>query len=234
MIVRPQALLDDRDAMRVVQELLQRRLGYVPEWEPPEQGTGVALTWIFARYVQAIIQRLNQAPEKNKLAFLDLLGLDLVPAQAARAPIVFQLIEQAPESRAPAGTQVAAPPPPEQSDQIVFETERATGITAAKLVEVFSLWPGRDQYIDHSASYAAGEPFQLFQPLQLKNTPHAIYLAHDTLLALAGKARLDVEFETHPAEHRSARHLVGILGWESLAWIQGHETGLPGNRRAEA
>jgi uncharacterized phage protein gp47/JayE len=216
VIVRPQALLDDRDATRVVQELLQRRLGYVPEWESPKQGTGVALSWIFARYVQAIIQRLNQAPEKNKLAFLDLLGLDLVPAQAARAPIVFQLIEQAPESRAPAGTQVAAPPPPEHSDQIVFETERATGITAAKLVEVFSLWPGRDQYIDHSASYTAGEPFQLFQPLQLQNTPHAIYLAHDTLLALAGKARLDVECEiTQPSTE--ALDILWVY-WDGKVW----------------
>jgi Baseplate J-like protein len=198
VIVRPQVLLDDRDAARVVNELFQRRLGYVPEWQP--QGAGVALAWIMARYVQAIGQRLNQAPEKNKLAFLDLLGLDLVPAQAARAPIVFQLIEQAPDSRAPAGTQVAAPPPPERSDQIVFETEHALGITPAKLVEVFSLWPGRDQYIDHSAAYAAAEPFQLFQHFQLTNTPHAIYLAHDTLLALAGTARLDVEFElTQPS-----------------------------------
>jgi hypothetical protein len=216
VIVRPQALLDHRDAARVVQELLQRRLGYVPEWELPEQGTGMALTWIFAYYVQAIIQRLNQAPDKNKLAFLDLLGLDLVPAQAALAPIVFQLIEQAPESRAPAGTQVAAPPPPEHSEQIVFETERAIGITAAKLVEVLSLWPGRDQYIDHSASYAAGEPFQLFQALQLKNTPHAIYLAHDTLLTLAGKARVDVEVEiTQPSTEA-----LDILWeyWDGKVW----------------
>ena len=52
---------------------------------------GAGLGSIFARYAQAVLQRLNQAPDKNKLAFLDTLGLGLVPAQAARTPLVFQL-----------------------------------------------------------------------------------------------------------------------------------------------
>jgi hypothetical protein len=193
-------LLDNRDAMQVYTELLRRRLGYVPEWELSEPGAGSALGWIVARYVQAIIQRLNQAPEKNRLAFYDLLGLDLTPAQAARTPVVFQLSEQAADSRAPATAQLAAPPPPEQKDQVVFETERAIGIAAAKLTDVFSLWPGRDQYLDHSAAFLAGQAFQLFRKPLLQDTPHEIYLAHDTLLALAGSATVEVEFElTQPS-----------------------------------
>lgn len=208
MIPRPKAPLDERDAAQVFKELLARRRGYLSH-EPFERAPGRALGLIFARYVQAILQRLNQTPEKNKLAFLDLLGLELVAAQAARVPLIFQLSEQANDSRAPARTQVAAPPPPGTTQQIVFETESATGIATARLTQVFSLWPGRDQYIDHSAAHLAGLPFQLNQKMKLKNTPHEIYLAHDTLLAFAGSAELIVEFELESA---SAEPLA--MSWE--------------------
>jgi hypothetical protein len=200
VIPRTKAPIDDRDAAQVFKELLARRQGYLsPEQEPFERAPGRALGLIGARYVQAIIQRLNQTPEKNKLAFLDLLGLELVAAQAARVPLIFQLSEQATDSRAPARTQVAAPPPPDSTQQIVFETESATGIATARLTQVFNLWPGRDQYIDHSAAYLAGQPFQLNRKMKLENTPHEIYLAHDTLLAFAGSTELVVEFELESA-----------------------------------
>jgi hypothetical protein len=194
-------LLDHHDAEKIFEELNHRRPAYVPEWVPENRSPGNALQRIFSRYVRAIIERLNLAPEKNFMAFLDMMGIDLIPAQAARAPVVFQLADGAVDSRIPEGTQIAARPPPDKTDQIVFETENTAGIAAANLVEVVSLWPGRDQYADHSVEYAEGKSFDLFN--SLKNTPHHIYLAHDTLLAFAGKARIDVEFElTQPgSEH---------------------------------
>jgi Baseplate J-like protein len=196
MIPKAQAPYDARDAQQFRRSLLARRPGYIAaEQEPFGKGAGAALASVVARYLQTIVQRFNQAPDKNKLAFLDFIGLELVAAQAARAPIVFQVSEQAADSRAPERTQVLAPPPPERTGQIVFETERATGIAAAKITEVFSLWPGRDQYIDHSTAFLASQPFQLFQKFKLKNTPHVIYVAHDTLLAFAGDAQIDVQFE---------------------------------------
>jgi Baseplate J-like protein len=200
VIDKQQIRLDERDSEAIVQQLLARRAGYVPQWLAPDNSAGVGLSWIFARYVHSILQRLNQTPEKNKLAFLDLLGLGLVPATSARVPVVFQLSEQASSGAAPAGTAVAAPAPPGSTDQIVFETEHSVGVMAGKLVQVFSLWPGRDEYIDHSAATLAGLPFQLFLRKDLQPTPHQIYLAHDTLLALSGTVELSVEFElTHPS-----------------------------------
>lgn len=210
--------LDARDVARFVAEILARRPGYTPEWTPSESGLDAALAQIAARYWQAIVQRLNQAPEKNKLAFLDTLGVQLIPAQAARTPMVFRLAGNVPDARLPAGTQVAAPPPPERSDQIIFETERATGIAVAKLKEVVSLWPGRDQYIDHSAAFLAGEAFQPFRKKLMQNTPHHIYIAHDTLLALAGASMVDATFElTTPSSER-----LEIIWeyWDGKVWRQ--------------
>lgn len=196
MIAEPDIVLDPRDAPQLLQELLTRAPGYVPGWRPSVLGPDAALLQIAARFAQTIIQRLNQAPYKNRLALLDSLGVRLIPAQAARAVVVFTLNDNVTtDGRAPAGTRVAAPPPPERTDQIVFETERSTGLAAAKLQQVVSLWSGRDQYIDHSAAFAAGGSLTLFKKRDLENTPHTLYIAHDVLLALSGKSRLDVAFE---------------------------------------
>ncbi len=124
--------LDSRDAPQLAAELLARVPGYVREWQPAPGGSDVTLPWIVARYVQAIVNRLNQAPEKHKLAFLELCGIQLITAQAARAPVVFALADHAADTRVPAGTRLMAQPPPERNDQILFETERSTGLAGSK------------------------------------------------------------------------------------------------------
>ena len=216
MIDKPQVRLDERDADAIVQQLLTRRVGYTPEWLAPNASAGVGLSWIFARYLYAVLQRLNQSPEKNKLAFLDLLGLGLVPASSARVPLVFQLSGQAASGSAPAGTPVAAPAPPGSTDQIVFETEHSVGVTAGKLTQAFSLWPGRDEYIDHSAAMLAGLPFRLFLRKDLTPTDHHIYLSHSVLLALSGSVELSVEFEL---AHPSAEPLEILWEyWDGKVW----------------
>lgn len=188
-------VLDSRKAAEIVAQVLARRPGYVPTWLPSDKGPDVAVSQVFARYLYAILQRFNQVPDKNKLAFLDLLGIQLIAPAAARVPIVFQMAEQAPDTRINAGLQVAAPPPPESDNQVIFEIERATGLSATRLKQVCSLWPGRDQYIDHSVAVLTPQPFEIFKRSELRDTPHIVYLAHDTLLALSGKSQIDVEVE---------------------------------------
>jgi baseplate J-like protein len=218
VIQRAMAKLDERGVVELVAELLARRPGYVPEWSPSANGLDAALVQIAALFWQAIIQRLNQAPGKNKFAFLDTLGIQLIPAQAARTPVVFRLADNDADARLPANARIAAPPPPERNDQIIFETERATGLAVAKIKEVVSLWPGRDQYIDHSAAFLAGEAFQPFKKRLLQDTPHHLYIAHDTLLALAGKTSVDVFFDLTTA---SSEHLDIIWEyWDGKVWRQ--------------
>jgi hypothetical protein len=213
---RPRLMLDARRAEGIAQEVMDRRAGYLPDWQPPRRGPGAALNWAFARYLEAILQRLNQAPEKNRLAFLDLLGVDLIPPQAARAPLVFRLSATASDTTAAAGTQVAAPPPPESSQRLIFETEQQVGLSAGKLSQVVSLWAGRDQYVDHSADLSAGRPFKAFEKRSLKDTPHHIYLAHDTLLAIAGQARIKLEWEL--LQPSSERLDIAWEYWDGKVW----------------
>lgn len=81
--------LDNRDAAAVLASLVRRLPAYVPGWRPQDTGSSQAMLQILARYMEVLLERLNAAPEKNLLAFLDLLGHNLVEARAARAPLVF-------------------------------------------------------------------------------------------------------------------------------------------------
>lgn len=213
MIAKPTVVLDPRDARQILAGILARRVGYTPEWLAPSKSAGAGLAAICSRYLETIAQRLNQAPDKNKLAFLDAAGLSLIPAQAARAVVVFQVAGTSQGGSAPARTPVAAPG---GALQITFETERAAGITAGKIMQVFSLWPGRDEYIDHSAAFVKGQPIQPFASTLRTPTPHHLYLSHVVLLALAGNVELNVEFElTHPA---SAPLDIYWEYWDGQVW----------------
>jgi uncharacterized phage protein gp47/JayE len=195
VITKPTVVLDARDARQWLADLLARRGGYVPEWLAADQSAGAGLAAIGARYLEAVVQRLNQAPAKSKLAFLDLAGLNLIAATAARAPIVFTLAAQSSGGSAPAHTPVGAAPPPGTTDQILFETEQAVGVTAGTLTQIVSLWPGRDEYIDHSDTFKQGAAIEPFATRLRQPTPHYLYLSHAVLLALAGNVQIGVEFE---------------------------------------
>lgn len=208
--------LDVRGSEEFAKELLRRQPGFVPEWRETEHGIDRALIQVAAQYLSATTQRLNQAPFKNKLAFLNSLGIDLIPPRPARVPIVFRMADRVSDGRLPPGTRVAAPPPPERNEQVIFETERGAGLASAKIKGVFSLWPGRDQYIDHTPESVQNNPFYPFRKRDLKDTPHVLYIAHDTLLALAGKSRVDVvvDLTTGSSEHLS----IDWEYWDGKVW----------------
>jgi hypothetical protein len=208
--------IDTRDEEAIVEQLLLARAGYVPEWMPGERTPAVAVARIVGRYLTTVLQRLNQVPLKQKLAFLDTAGVRLVPAQPARAPIVFVMAKNAAAGRIPAGAAVAAPPPKGQRDPVIFETEQAIGATTARLQQVVSLWPGRDEYIDHTAKVLAAEPIRLFSRAELTPVAHELFLSHGTLLALSGEVDLRVEVELHEP---SSEHLrVRWQFWNGTVW----------------
>lgn len=190
------------DDSATLAELLARAPGVTPEWRPAAdgdwdqaRGAGVALARVVGRYLEVVGQRFGRAVEKRELAFLGLAGVKLVPPRPARAPVAFHLQDKSPDTRVPAGTRLTASAGPASPQPFSFETEEAVALSSAKLAEVFSFWPGRDQYIDHSPDLAAGRPFHPFRKSELLDTPHALYIAHDRLLALSGKVTLIVGVE---------------------------------------
>ena len=107
--------IDERTAAVISQQLQDLvRLYAAPQnagagWEL--SGVGAGLVGVAARFSEVVIQRLNQVPQKNFLAFLNLLGAALLPPQPAQVPLTFYLANGSlADGLVPAGTQVAAPP----------------------------------------------------------------------------------------------------------------------------
>jgi len=149
--------IDKRDFEDLLREIKSLVPFYTPEWKPSEKDVGLALVKIFSHMLGIIIQRLNRAPEKNFIAFLDTLGIKLLPAQPAMAPITFSLSKGTKEHvLIPAKTQVAA-------GDVVFETKRNILATPAKLIEAYSINVTKDRIYRSPSNVVSGEPVVPFQ-----------------------------------------------------------------------
>lgn len=211
-------LVDPRGEQAVLAELVRNLPGYTPELSPREGGAAYAVMQAFARLAGIVDDRLNQVPDRNLLAFLDMLGTHLLPAQAARVPLVFSIMPDSPlDVTLPAGSQIAAAPKtvapslefdtraPAPAEPIVFSTESTVTLSRGRLASLYSIEPGTDSYADHSTDIAGG--FTLFDGMKL--TPHHVYLGHDRLFALGGNIVLIISFLMQQGAKEPVR-----LAWE--------------------
>ena len=76
--------LDDRSYSDLVQDMLASIPAHTPEWTIQQPGDpGRTLIELFAWLADSILYRANLIPERQRLAFLKLLGMPLQPAAAA-------------------------------------------------------------------------------------------------------------------------------------------------------
>jgi predicted phage baseplate assembly protein len=84
MPILPPAL-DDRSFDDLVEEVLARIPAHTPEWTNPRMGDpGRTLIELFAWLTDTLLYRANLIPERQRLAFLRLLGVKMRPATPAR------------------------------------------------------------------------------------------------------------------------------------------------------
>jgi Baseplate J-like protein len=96
MPIRPPAL-DDRSFADLVDEVLARIPAHSPEYTNPRIGDpGRTLIELFAWLTDAMLYRANLVPERQRLAFLRLLGANMQPAVAARGLIGLAIDDDSP------------------------------------------------------------------------------------------------------------------------------------------
>lgn len=77
-------VLDDRTYAQLRDELIARIRVYNPGWTDHEPSDpGITLLELFAFLGENLLYRFNQVPDATKVAFLDLLGIPLLPATPA-------------------------------------------------------------------------------------------------------------------------------------------------------
>jgi predicted phage baseplate assembly protein len=84
--------LDDRSYDDLVQDMLGSIRAHTPEWTNPQPGDpGRTLIELFAWLADTILYRANLIPEKQRIAFLKLLGQSMQPAAAATGLVSLSL-----------------------------------------------------------------------------------------------------------------------------------------------
>src|SRR5260370_6414751 len=130
-------VIDNRQYDDIVAEARTRIERYTPEWtDVNDNEPGMTMVQLLAWMTDLLIYRLGQVPELNYLKFLELIGIELNPAEPATAEIYFPVSTNfaGPYVIVPLHTQVAA----QGSDgtPVVFETERALYALTAPLTAV--------------------------------------------------------------------------------------------------
>jgi hypothetical protein len=215
--------VDSRTEAQLGDEVTARLRANVPEWAAVDRTGAVdqassALIGIVSRFSEIVIERLNQAPDKNFLAFLDLLGTALLPPAPARVPLTFTVAgSSTTDAVVPAGTQVASPPGEGETAPVIFETERELTAVAARLQTLIAVDAERDLIADRSALIVTPAPDGVRAFTGDTPNEHVLYVACDALLSQGPLATLTLAVVVSAGSPAAAAALdVRTLRWE--AW----------------
>ncbi|MFD5109370.1 putative baseplate assembly protein [Streptomyces cinereoruber] len=161
----PAPHLDDRRFQQFVDDAKRYIQQACPEWTDHNvSDPGVTLVEAVAHMADQLVYRLNRVPEKNHLAFLDLLGVTLFPPATARADVTFRLSAPQPEPvLLPAGTEVSTGRT-ETEEAVVFATTDDLTVVPCSLTHLLRQEAGGTPE-DRFQSMLGGEDVPAFSPL---------------------------------------------------------------------
>ena len=232
----PEIHLDDLRFQRdLVDEARKRIIRYCPEWtEYNVSDPGITLIELFAWMTEQIVYRLNRVPEKNYVKFLDMLGVQLLPASSARALLTFRLSAPFPLRpnedsvvQVPKGLEVATQDLP-GAPKVIFTTDAPLVIASPHLTQLRTREEIQTNYIERMGLTL----FSAFR--QDPPQPGAtFYLGFDPVADLRGHI-LRLAFACEPTEAVGVRRDDPPLVWECSTgddqWFEIKPSDLEGER----
>ena len=146
--------LDGRDAADLRTRLESLAPYYPTDWDPESADAGGALVALFAEMAGGLTARVDRAPHKHRVAFLDALGFDRRPPQSASVPVTFEIDPDAPGNvPVPGGTVLEAAG---ESDERRFRIDESDAVeaTPSRLTDLLAVDPDGDRLLDHGAVIA--------------------------------------------------------------------------------
>ncbi len=165
--------LDTRKFADLLREAELRIPRYTPEWTDfNESDPGITLAQLFAWLTEMMLYQMNRVPERSYIKFLQLLGLELQPAQPATAHLTFAAKANADVQSIPRRAQIQAQPP--EGDPSIFETLEGLDLIRVPLTDV-QIFDGSAFSVADNAGASSFPPFgwlpQMGSALYLGFTP---------------------------------------------------------------
>ena len=228
--------LDDRTFDDIMAEVRTRISRYTPEWKPVwtdlnDNDPGIALTQVFAWMSEMLLYRMNKVPELNYLKFLQLIGIELSPAEPATAEIMFPVkTDYAYGSLVvPKRTQVSA----QASDggaPLIFETERTLTALTPQLAST-QVYDSYAYSLVTGDNTDADQGFEPFGPLARDDS--ALLLGFSYTGDFPHLTELNLAFWTAPTDSKSGAYQCGLPGtpafgpakliweyWNGMDWVK--------------
>jgi predicted phage baseplate assembly protein len=161
--------IDDRRYSDILAEVRTRIARYTPEWTPVwtdvnDSDPGYTLVQVFAWLSEMLTYRMNLVPQLNYLKFLQLIGIELIPARPAEAQITFPVTDTFPQAYTliPLGTQISADAA-DGGAPVIFETQKSITALAIRL-ESLQAFDGYTFLPVNEENKQAVDGFQPFGP----------------------------------------------------------------------
>ena len=198
--------LDNRNFSEIYRQAIRAARVYCPEWintpaNPADldadyfdpEDTGLVLLKLLSRMTESTLAQLNRVPDKHKLAFFDLLGIDLLSARASNVPLTFSLSKGAANGFVKKGSRIAS----KSDETVVFETQDDLSVLPVEITQALSFDPWRDRYTIHKDIMSKSEKgHRLFGYDKNENKcPHRLFLRSDLLFNVKEETNLEIKFE---------------------------------------
>lgn len=210
----PTPNLDDRKFEDIVDEAIRLIPQYCPEWTNfNASDPGITLIELFAWMMEMALYRLNRVPDKNYLAFLELMGVTLQPPQPARALLTFKLSDKTDSMAIPRGSAFSTKAGA-GSRAIAFETEEDLTVVNSVLDRVIVQEHDRESgktLITNVTEDAKGGRGGFNPFVGTRAIDRYIYLGDPRLENFNEAAVLTVQFN---CPHRGDREMTRLLEWE--------------------
>jgi len=222
----PLPKLDDRDYDEIREEAIRNIVRHCPEWTNHNASDpGITLVELFSSMTEMLQYRLNRVPEKNYLAFLDMLGIIGRLPSPAKTRLKFNLsegYEMGEEKKSTIHIEKNTVVSTDDEEPIPFETAYDTKISNIKIKNIFSkvYEKDKDEYllIEHKDSFEKKEGFIPFEITQ-KSTNHSIvYIYSDELEYLKDKSLISLFFRIPTGikgfNYEIEKNFLKRLDWE--------------------
>lgn len=211
----PSPNLDDRKFEDIVEEARRLIPQYCPEWtnhNPTDPG--ITLIELFAWMMEMLLYRLNKVPDKNFIAFLELMGVRLQPPQPATSLLTFDVSDKTTYQVIRAGTRIGTKPTGD-IPSVIFETSEDLVAINNRILKCFTQY--HETYDDVSERLGKDSSgFDVFSGT--KRIERYLFLGDDRFENFNESAILFCQFEIPKVGDREFPHMFEWEYWNGSRW----------------